>query len=568
MNPTEIVNSIAPTGAPSAKRGGALRRFFDIWGDPEKRDTSGWNVYYYYYRQIAQHTAAISLKRMKWIAILFQLYFFLHMLLPIIASIYRGELLLTPFQNIVVLGLIVPPMLLMIVSFLIPTIMIGNAFKLTLTGRGLMTSRAKEPPLLAHLSQYTSNSGLVVGAIQSLIYTWCRFMLYLLPSILALVALWIYSLLVIAPYGNDLESGWAIALWVRVFHLLAFDVRWFLPCLLVFLATTSVFFTMQFLCYRLDTLALMIFLGAFAISIVMLQFGNALFKGTSGDTAWVPLVDYVTSMFIPACLIGIAYFPLAAADTMDYGLGKASRWLRALQVLMAAVGVYAFVLFGNLTPESAKGTRLSLSSVNRMVFIWALLGVSGLLADSLALASPRAKNLCRLHASRSFPRRCFDPSSPWSLLPIVLLEWLLILFTVGLLGEYHHAYGSFAKDIMVNPGLTPFRYLWRDLMSPDNVYVRVYIELGSEVWGVIHFALAVMFRLRRNNPQMKPACKFFVQYNLIVMVSLFIGYIFLGGLLRKPVWFIVFYVVSLIVLFAVARDREPSARKKKESVRA
>ena len=569
MNPTEIVNSIAPTAAPSVKKqGGALRRFFDIWGDPEKRDTSGWNVYYYYYRQIAQHTAAISLKRMKWIAVIFQLYFFLHMILPFLASIYRKGFLRERTQDIMNIGMFVPPLLLTIVAFLIPTIMVGNAFKVTQTARGLMTSRAKEPPLLAHLSLYTTNSGMVAGALQSLIYTWCRFMLYLTPAILVLAGLWAFAILVHQTPGAFRELGLA-SFTVGIFQMLTYSSTWVLPCLLVFLATASVFFTMQFLCYRLDTLALMIFLGWLAVAVVVLRFDIAFSKGPGGILFTSFAEKYATTLFITACLFGIAYFPLAAADTMDYGLGNASRWLRTLQVLMAALGVYAFVLFGNLIPESSNASaRGILAYIDRMAFTWALLGVSGLLADSLALASPRAKNLCRLHASRSFLSRCFDVSSPRSLLPIVLVEWLLLLFTVCLLGEYQHAYGSFARDVMIKPGPMPFLYFWRNLMSPENQYARALAEIGIFVWGVIHFALAVQFRLRRSNPQMKPAWKFFVQFNGIVMVSLFIGYIFLGGLLRKPFWFIVFYVASLIVLFSVARDRDPSTRKKKESARS
>ena len=51
-------------------------RWFDRGLDLEGRDTSDWNVFYYYFRQVAQHRTPIKLKHMKWFALGFQLYFF------------------------------------------------------------------------------------------------------------------------------------------------------------------------------------------------------------------------------------------------------------------------------------------------------------------------------------------------------------------------------------------------------------------------------------------------------------------------------------------------------------
>ena len=57
----------------------------------------------------------------------------------------------------------------------LPVIMVSPAFKLRAKKQGLMTSRASEQPLLAHLVQYTTDRGLVTGALQSLLFTWRKF---------------------------------------------------------------------------------------------------------------------------------------------------------------------------------------------------------------------------------------------------------------------------------------------------------------------------------------------------------------------------------------------------------
>ena len=56
---------------PRAKPG-----FRGIWADAEKCDTSDWNVYYFYYREIAQQGRK-KFQRMKWIALAANLLFFL-----------------------------------------------------------------------------------------------------------------------------------------------------------------------------------------------------------------------------------------------------------------------------------------------------------------------------------------------------------------------------------------------------------------------------------------------------------------------------------------------------------
>ena len=183
------------------KKPGIFRAWLDLWRDRdlslEGRDTSDWNIYYYYFRQIYQHNAPVKLKYMKWVALLFQLYFFGMILLAQLRFLLvfgkesvkfgkRVQVSDALIDTISMLGVsaniyIMPALL------FIPVFMVG--FKLRAKAQGFITSRAKAQPLLAHLVQYTSNRGLVQGALQSLLFTWGRFVLLLLPAIVVAILL-------------------------------------------------------------------------------------------------------------------------------------------------------------------------------------------------------------------------------------------------------------------------------------------------------------------------------------------------------------------------------------------
>jgi hypothetical protein len=543
-----------------------LRRFFDIWGDPEKRDTTCWNNYYYYYRQIAQHTASISLRRLKWIAILFQAYFFVHLGLPfLVMAVHRKTMMPNEFYQFAVATSSMPPILLVLVLFLIPTVMVGNAFKLRQVTRGLMTSRAKEPPLLSHLMQYTTHSGLVFGALQSLFYSWCKFALYLLPAILTFFGILVYSFVWIAAH-NEVTNGNATGAVYPAVHRIAAapmhqQANWPVTRVLALPVTVCAFFLVQFFCYRLDTLAMMLYIGWLGVVILIEQFATIVLHGkTAGERE--PVVHLMTILFIPACLFGMAYFVLAAADTMHYGLGKQAKWLRGLQLLVVSTGL---LLFFNIHVFIRNGV-LHDNTASQLAFLWTALGVFGLLADSLALATPRAKHLCELHASRLFPLKLFDVSSPLSLFPILALELLVILAAVILLGRYEFQYGSFWKDFAFAPGLMPIKNIWNALMTKvDNWTLRILLGIFLIVCSVIHLVLGIMIRLGRSNPQMKEPWNFYVRFNGVVMAAVAVGYIFFGGILRKPVLIVLFYLVSMIVLLILARDRKTSKTKQKDA---
>ena len=191
---------------PKKKPGRFIRfvRWFDRGLDLEGRDTSDWNIYYYYFRQVAQHRAPIKLKYLKWFALVFQLYFFGTIIFAIIngilaASVPRGAgegFEAIPIFAHIFLGIagLASNLLLLLPMLLLPVIVVAPAFRLRSKNRALITSRAKEPPLLAHLVQYTSHKGLVQGVLQSFFYTWKRLLILLSPCLVPILLFLAYGI--------------------------------------------------------------------------------------------------------------------------------------------------------------------------------------------------------------------------------------------------------------------------------------------------------------------------------------------------------------------------------------
>ena len=165
MNPNQT-EAPADAGRPSVheeagqKKSGLLQRllgvvrWFDRGLDLEGRDTSDWNIYYYYFRQVAQHRAPIKLKYLKWFALAFQLYFFGSIVFAIINGILAfeaaktsgqgegfGGLAIFAFLGLGVAGL-ASNLLLLLPMLLVPVLVVAPAFRLRSKNRVLITSRA------------------------------------------------------------------------------------------------------------------------------------------------------------------------------------------------------------------------------------------------------------------------------------------------------------------------------------------------------------------------------------------------------------------------------------------
>ena len=528
----------APAGK---KEKGLLGKYIDVWTDrdlnTEDSDTSDWNIFYYYYRHIYQKRAAIKLKYLKWLALLFQLYFFGMLALVLVRILFFSDRAFDPVRDLMSFMSVSAIQFLVPLILLAPPIMVCAAFKLRTRNRGFMTSRAKEPPLLAHLVRYTTNKGLIRGALQSLFFTWRKFVLLMLPCIVTSVALLICYAAFFA------ESPWAIA---PAFSLILSAG--------LFLVTLSLFFVMQFFCYRMDSVMVMIGVGALALVQFIGGIEFDFFNHISENDLhlWITM----TAALIPSYAFAIVYFPLAAADTNEFGLGKlTSKRIRLLLYTLA--GIFFAMLFaenslfyivsdessymGPLNPMVAANYK-SFTFLHAF-FSWGLaICISCLLVTSVSFTSQQAVLLRQSRTERmTFVQKLFDPASAWSLLPIVMLE---ILFLAISSLSFRHFY------LRTND----FRG------GASFAMVHTVSSYAMQIWTVMHIGLIS----RQNNLIMDPweshvpfnrICMFFF---IFIPLGIVLNRITIGrAIILNPS--LIFYFGSLFA-FVMAKRCAPSER--------
>ena len=165
-----------------------IPEFLRLFVNPDKHDTSSWNVFYYYYRQIHQSHIGLGIKSLKWFSLGFQFFFFLNVLwyfsplgkyLDLCEERYD-------FPDHIPFDLLfdVNGNSLFVFLTITPVIMVRRAFHMHTSNAFFLTSSAKEPPLLQHLGELSSFDGLIQGIVQSLLYTYIRFFICLLPAII------------------------------------------------------------------------------------------------------------------------------------------------------------------------------------------------------------------------------------------------------------------------------------------------------------------------------------------------------------------------------------------------
>ncbi len=540
---------------PKKKPGLLLRPFVRIgqWLDRgldlEGRDTSGWNTYYYYFRQVAQHRAPIKLKYLKWFAMAFNLYFFGSILFSIIcgilaASVPRGAG--EGFEGLAIFGYIMlgigglaSNLLFLLPMMFLPVLVVAPVFRLRSKSRALITSRAKEPPLLAHLVQYTSHKGLVQGALQSFLYTWKRLLILLSPC-LAVILLFLAWVFVSDISSDNLFSEFFDR--IRQTGKLAFIGLPKSPFTLAILCVmaVSLFFLMQPFCYRLDSLIVAICIGA---ETVMLFGFIIAFSWSTGRP--VPVASAASSaeflaffsIYAVSCLFAIVYFPLAAADTGEYGLGKrTSRWLRILLYTMAGgflAGLLSIALSGFLDTTYHDSEGRFIEVLSTFVTLGLFVCITGLLVTSISVTSPLAARQLQTRAKEPFLRKLFDPASPLSLLPVLALE-LIALATVLILFQAQASLRTAGDRRLLEAAIL---YSWS--------------SRARNAWTAIHFGLALAYARQRRKPEMKAPWDFHVRFNMTVLVTYVAIQLFLALTSRSGAGFvgIVLYIVSLIVLF-------------------
>ncbi|MBR4718083.1 MAG: hypothetical protein IKP09_08500 [Lentisphaeria bacterium] len=471
-----------PPGEPK-KHSGLLGMFLDAWADRDldmdNRDTSDWNIYYYYYRHIYQKRATVKLTYLRWIALLFQILYFLGQLLGLalllITALRKGK---TDLSDLLIpalsLGSAFGLQYFILLFPFLPVIMVSPAFKLRAKKQGLMTSRASEQPLLAHLVQYTTDRGLVTGALQSLLFTWRKFFLLLLPCILESVLLLTCYALFFADSPHQIVLSLGVPLGTVLIIL-----------------TLSVCVLMLSFCLRLDSLLVMILIGILAFATVI---GSGIFIREAEDGDLATFWGLLLGGYIPACLLGSLYFTLAAADTNEYGLGRASRKVRAL--LFSLAGVFlALILSWDLTSRFAGALEpyKDLFGMLFKVFIWGLYAcVCCLLVTSISFTSHKAALLRRDRKHRVSLLGLFDPASPVSLFPVFALEVLSIAVV-------RFATGPFLESIF-----------------PGGVSaIRIWYMFAVVSWTVLHIALGCTF-LRRK-PEIREPWNSHGTFNVLII---------------------------------------------------
>jgi len=507
-------SGVPPKAPPRAMPG--LR---GIWADPEKCDTSDWNVFYYYYRQIAQH-GGLKLKNLKWIGLIADLYFFVVIL--VVLYIKLVVLKNSSFSDVgdaakVVVSLLVsgsvlfnPIGILFLLLAVVPVIMVGRAFKLQTRNHGFMTSRAKEEPILSHLVEYTTGKGLVEGVIQSFIYTYARLFLFLLPAILFFI---VTGIVAVTLLPVEMTVPMLVISFLRVS----------LGVILGSLAAAN-FLTMQGFSYRVDSLCFIILLTAEFIfhyfSLARYLFSYDSFE--IGRNLIFLLLSWASCM---------VYFPLAAADTLEFGIGKHARTIRLF--LLGVILVNFLSLFMRIQ-------RLDASKWDDMIFntalvpaLWIFVAVIGLLVSSLSAASYRAKHLFQLHMSNAKNALLvwfFDPASPSSVIPILALE----IFVAGLFATMTAA-----------PDSPSF---WN---GDENIFARISMMIAFCVWSSLHFALTfVIFTRRHSHKERKPWLthpKFSGLFFLILAI-LGIVWVLAEGTIAFPFFY---FVMSAVGLFCI-----------------
>ena len=388
----------------------------------------------------------------------------------------------------------------------IPGVMVSQAFRLKEKKNGFLMSRGKEPPLLLHLIEYTTSDNVVEGVVHSLLFVYGRLFLYMLPTT------------VIACILTAFIAPWALA---------------FAFILLLASMLIPLFVLTQGHCVRLDTL--LVFL--FAAGTIVLDCRDLIRDHNDGIRFFG--IFAVTPAVWAMCM---AYLPLAAADTFEYGLGKNARRIRLLQLGFVLTGFLTYLVRTLILDQESGG-----SSGADECAIWGFLGVVGLLASSIAPASFRARNSFRMRfrdAKNKLFFRFFDPSSPASILPVCLLEIaVLVLFFVV------------AKD------LDPAGF-WKDESRESGG--KLFLQYVMLTFSALHFSLVSVQSIRRRSRQEKQAWRTHPLFNSMFGIFLAAGLlpagIFSEGILNPFITSGYFIVSCLSLLLPAIREEREIGR--------
>lgn len=370
------------------------------------------NAYYASFREDFE-----PLRQLKWCAIaLYSLPVFM-VLFAFIVGAYA--LLMIP------LGIIAFPV--------IPAVIVSRAFR--------DFNESFPPPLPEHGdsrgSRRNRHAEMVFGALRALLFMWGKFSLYMLPVILIFLCVLIFST---TAASRGTNSG-------------------LLPILslLLALAVCGFAWCMQGFCRRTDTLLMtLFFLPAFGVLFLFMFVGGTglyALDGTSPEKfhgSFLPAF-FPYLIFCAGCMV---YSTIVTLDTLEHGLSGYAWGIRAIQVLA--------VIFGYIMGAAGMPACL----------LWTGIGICGLLVNSVNSTSILAQRVRRLRPRRSVLHELFDPASPWSLVPVLLLE-IVLFFLIDRMS------GGFKPE------------------SRGGKQFRLVRDVILLTWAALQFGLALQFIPRR-----------------------------------------------------------------------
>lgn len=323
---------------------------------------TGKNAYYAYFREDAE-----PLRQLKRCAIaMYSLPIFMTLSSFVVGSY---ALLMIPF------GIIAFPV--------IPAVIVSRAFR--------DFDESFPPPLPGHAdsrdSRRNRHAELVGGAIRALLFMWGRFSLYMLPVILIFLGILVFAT---TAASRGTNSG--------ILPIL---------CLFLMLAVWGFAWCMQQFCRRTDTLLMaLFFLPAFGVLFLFMFLGGTGVYALGGSRPEQFYGGFLSSFFpyLIFCAGCMGYSTTVTLDTLEHGLSGYAWTVRALQI--------AAVVFGYIRGAAGMPAYL----------LWAGIGTCGLLVNSVNATSILAQRIRRLRPHRSVLRDLFDPASPLSVIPVLLLE--------------------------------------------------------------------------------------------------------------------------------------------------
>ena len=490
-----------------------ISEFISLFANPDKHDTSSWNVYYYYYRQIHQNHIGLGVKSLKWFSLGFQIFFFFNALLKSRSRVgfwidsFAKRVRFIDLDDLDLLFDLNGTTLFVFLT-VVPVVMVVRAFKMSIYKSPFLTSSAKKIPLIQHLGEYSSFDGLIQGITQSLLYTYVRFLLYMLPAI---VFVFVNKNFPYPPTFTTFFLSLAVAFNKAVVPL---------ACS----AALALFLVIQPFCNRLDTLffALLLFMEwkpEFGVSLLGQQDVIVINED--------PLFYFTPTMWV-LCMF---YFPFAAIDTSEYGIGRHAKPTRFILLCIVAISLIS-LSYRVLKLINAGYGGVYFTEASTFPALWFLGGIFGLHVSALSTASIRAKRCFFDYAQKEKNRgiiRFFSPTSPASVIPICFLEIIFaVFFLVCLKRPYYLIF-----------------WLQPETMEANASRVLMFALV---LWSACHFALAIIQFARRYSRVDVATWHAHIRFNTLIILFF---EVFGNTELNKqmPYYPFVFYVLSVMTLF-------------------